>query len=71
MQCVERCDDPNPANHVVYEQPVWQSLNMFIGELGCTYRFHFHNHPILPIATRTLLSLQRTAFHPELAESSF
>lgn len=37
MQCVERCDDPNPANHVVYEQPVWQTLNMFIGELGCTY----------------------------------
>jgi len=36
MQCVERCDDPNPANHVRYEQPVWQSLNMFLGELGCT-----------------------------------
>ena len=37
MQCVEQCDDPNPANHVAYEQPVWQSLNMFIGELGCMY----------------------------------
>jgi len=29
MQCVENCDDPNPARRVVYEQPVWQTLQMF------------------------------------------
>ncbi len=29
MQCVENCDDPNPRNHVLYEQPVWQTLQMF------------------------------------------
>lgn len=29
MQCVENCSDPNPANHVLYEQPVWQTLQMF------------------------------------------
>ena len=29
MQCVENCDDPNPAHHVLYEQPVWQTLQMF------------------------------------------
>ena len=29
MQCVENCDDRNPAHHVLYEQPVWQTLQMF------------------------------------------
>ncbi|OJT08881.1 Solute carrier family 35 member F6 [Trametes pubescens] len=29
MQCVENCGDDNPANHVLYEQPVWQTLQMF------------------------------------------
>ena len=29
MQCVENCDDPNPKRHVLYEQPVWQTLQMF------------------------------------------
>ncbi|PVF97822.1 hypothetical protein CPB86DRAFT_406545 [Serendipita vermifera] len=34
MQCVENCSDPDPAKRVYYEQPVWQTLQMFIGELG-------------------------------------
>lgn len=29
MQCVENCSDPDPRNHVLYEQPVWQTLQMF------------------------------------------
>lgn len=29
MQCVENCSDPNPRNQVLYEQPVWQTLQMF------------------------------------------
>jgi len=29
MQCTENCNDPNPANRVLYEQPVWQTLQMF------------------------------------------
>ena len=29
MQCVENCGDPDPRNHVLYEQPVWQTLQMF------------------------------------------
>ncbi|KAL5529095.1 hypothetical protein ACEPAG_5069 [Sanghuangporus baumii] len=29
MQCVENCDDLNEWNHVLYEQPVWQTLQMF------------------------------------------
>jgi drug/metabolite transporter (DMT)-like permease len=35
MQCVENCDDPDPHNHVLYEQPVWQTLQMFFGEMLC------------------------------------
>lgn len=29
MQCVENCTDPDPRHHVLYEQPVWQTLQMF------------------------------------------
>ncbi|KAF8739476.1 hypothetical protein AX14_009458 [Amanita brunnescens Koide BX004] len=35
MQCVENCADPDPANHVLFEQPVWQTLQMFVGEMLC------------------------------------
>ncbi|KAI0268769.1 hypothetical protein BC834DRAFT_820737 [Gloeopeniophorella convolvens] len=35
MQCVENCDDPDPKRHVLYEQPVWQTLQMFLGEMLC------------------------------------
>ncbi|KAH9083856.1 hypothetical protein EDB83DRAFT_2539043 [Lactarius deliciosus] len=35
MQCVENCDDPDPRRHVLYEQPVWQTLQMFLGEMLC------------------------------------
>ncbi|RHZ53769.1 hypothetical protein Glove_437g36 [Diversispora epigaea] len=33
IQCVANCDDPNTAEY--FEQPVWQTLNMFIGETMC------------------------------------
>lgn len=43
MQCVENCDDHDVSKHVLYEQPVWQSMNMFVGELGvCTSCFITH-----------------------------
>ncbi|GAB5585254.1 hypothetical protein Unana1_00154 [Umbelopsis nana] len=34
MQCVENCSDPDPTKRLYFEQPVWQTLNMFIGETG-------------------------------------
>ncbi|RKP10160.1 hypothetical protein THASP1DRAFT_13242 [Thamnocephalis sphaerospora] len=37
MQCVENCDDPDPRNRKNFEQPVYQTLNMFIGELMCLF----------------------------------
>eukprot|EP00842_Homolaphlyctis_polyrhiza_P005444 jgi/Hompol1/5900/HPOL_000336-RA len=33
--CVSNCDDPNPEKRHAFEQPVWQTLMMFIGEAGC------------------------------------
>ncbi|RDB24071.1 Solute carrier family 35 member F6 [Hypsizygus marmoreus] len=35
MQCVENCADPDPLKQVLYEQPVWQTLQMFLGEMLC------------------------------------
>jgi hypothetical protein len=57
MQCVENCSDPNPASHVLYEQPVWQTLQMFLGEMLC----------FLPVIYTWLRARQRTApvFLPE------
>ncbi|CAB4378480.1 unnamed protein product [Rhizophagus irregularis] len=33
MACVEDCDDPDNAKY--FEQPVWQTFNMFFGETMC------------------------------------
>ncbi|KKP01819.1 hypothetical protein THAR02_06075 [Trichoderma harzianum] len=34
-QCVRNCDDENPARHVFFNQPVLQTAQMFVGEMGC------------------------------------
>ncbi|KAJ2079479.1 hypothetical protein H4R24_003747 [Coemansia sp. RSA 988] len=34
-QCVRNCDDPDVSKHENFEQPVWQTLNMFYGEMLC------------------------------------
>lgn len=33
MACVKDCDDPDNAKY--FEQPVWQTFNMFFGETMC------------------------------------
>ncbi|KAI5451966.1 hypothetical protein NCC49_001265 [Naganishia albida] len=38
MQCVENCEQGN-LRRTNFEQPVWQSLNMFVGELMCMIPF--------------------------------
>ncbi|KAF9946460.1 hypothetical protein BGZ72_000299 [Mortierella alpina] len=35
MACVKNCDSPNPKEHEHFEQPIWQTLNMFAGETLC------------------------------------
>jgi len=34
-QCVRDCDDPDPSKRRHFEQPVIQTLQMFVGEMGC------------------------------------
>jgi hypothetical protein len=33
MTCVENCDDPEKSKY--FEQPIWQTFNMFVGETLC------------------------------------
>lgn len=35
MQCVHNCDDTNPKKRAYFEQPVIQTAQMFVGEMGC------------------------------------
>lgn len=35
MQCVRNCDSPDARKHHTFEQPVIQTLQMFVGESGC------------------------------------
>ncbi|RAR16007.1 integral membrane protein [Stemphylium lycopersici] len=35
MQCVKNCDSPSPKYQERFEQPVLQTLQMFVGEMGC------------------------------------
>ncbi|KAF7714272.1 Nucleotide-sugar transporter family protein [Penicillium ucsense] len=35
MQCVRDCDAANPKDRKLFEQPVIQTAQMFIGEMGC------------------------------------
>ncbi|KAI8996968.1 hypothetical protein BDB01DRAFT_769322 [Pilobolus umbonatus] len=34
MQCVRNCDDNDPTKRIYFEQPIWQTLNMFVGEFA-------------------------------------
>ncbi|KAG0256624.1 hypothetical protein BGZ95_005446 [Linnemannia exigua] len=35
MACVKNCDNPDTKTHEHFEQPIWQTLNMFMGETLC------------------------------------
>jgi hypothetical protein len=35
MQCVRNCDDPDASKHAYFNQPVLQTAQMFVGEMGC------------------------------------
>ncbi|PNP48800.1 hypothetical protein TGAMA5MH_00254 [Trichoderma gamsii] len=34
-QCVRNCDDENPGHRMYFNQPVIQTAQMFVGEMGC------------------------------------
>lgn len=35
IQCVRHCDSDNPRKRVLFNQPVLQTAQMFVGEMGC------------------------------------
>ncbi|CRG85845.1 Solute carrier family 35 member F6 [Talaromyces islandicus] len=35
MQCVRNCDSPDESERKLFEQPVFQTAQMFVGEMGC------------------------------------
>ncbi|KAJ2659789.1 hypothetical protein IWW48_003304 [Coemansia sp. RSA 1200] len=39
-QCVGNCSDPDASKREYFEQPVWQTLNMFYGEMLCLACFY-------------------------------
>jgi hypothetical protein len=55
MQCVENCDDPDPKRHVLYEQPVWQTLQMFRTSYPCP--------PPYPLSCLTIFHSRRNALY--------
>lgn len=46
MQCVANCDSPDPHKRQEFSQPVWQTLQMFLGECLC----------LLPVLLRAVYS---------------
>ncbi|KAJ1899274.1 hypothetical protein GGI13_004371 [Coemansia sp. RSA 455] len=42
-QCIGNCADPDPLKHEHFEQPVWQTLNMFYGEMLCLACFYLYS----------------------------
>ena len=35
QQCLNNCNDPNPRERELFKQPVIQTAQMFVGEMGC------------------------------------
>ncbi|KAM0792463.1 hypothetical protein ACM66B_005138 [Microbotryomycetes sp. NB124-2] len=48
MQCVENCDSPDPTRRKAFEQPVWQTATMFLGEMLCLLGFKFMHSRLNP-----------------------
>ncbi|KAI8886125.1 hypothetical protein K501DRAFT_283913 [Backusella circina FSU 941] len=44
MQCVGNCDDPDPKKRHYFEQPIWQTLNMFVGEFAVWSVYIYQRH---------------------------
>ncbi|KAL2919712.1 hypothetical protein HK105_200626 [Polyrhizophydium stewartii] len=65
LTCVEHCDDP--ARRHNFEQPVWQTLNMFIGEAACLLVYYIS---VAVESHRRTTTTAAAAFHPIADEAA-
>ncbi|GAA6029301.1 hypothetical protein JCM8097_003611 [Rhodosporidiobolus ruineniae] len=73
MQCVENCGEAGPGKRQNFEQPVWQTGTMFLGELGCLIAFTLLNSRLNPFrASRRgrASAAARAAAHAHAHDSS-
>ncbi|EXJ73165.1 uncharacterized protein A1O5_04315 [Cladophialophora psammophila CBS 110553] len=60
QQCVRGCNSKNPKDHKTFEQPVIQTVQMFIGEMGCwLVMLGFYLHRYLALRSKDAPLLYR------------
>lgn len=64
-QCVRDCDDPDPKKRRHFEQPVIQTLQMFVGEMGCWLVVG-----IMKLYHRFILKTNNNAYQPVPADDN-
>ncbi|KAL4880117.1 hypothetical protein BJY04DRAFT_208357 [Aspergillus karnatakaensis] len=67
MQCVRNCDSPNPKDHRLFEQPVIQTIQMFIGEMGCwlvVFGSHLYKRFLAPRLSQNQSPLLAGGYRP-------
>lgn len=64
-QCVRDCDDPDPKKRRHFEQPVIQTLQMFVGEMGCWLVVG-----IMKLYHRYVLKTNNNAYQPVPADDN-
>ncbi|KAJ2557521.1 hypothetical protein EV175_001297 [Coemansia sp. RSA 1933] len=69
-QCVGNCSDPDASKREYFEQPVWQTLNMFYGEMLCLACFYLFSTLRLRRRNEGNASDSRDGYMP-IAESSY
>lgn len=70
MQCVGNCDSPDPATRQNFEQPVWQTANMFLGETCCLIAFSLINSRLNPFRTSQRRKASTAAREAALASNA-
>ncbi|KAL4787673.1 hypothetical protein BJX76DRAFT_284800 [Aspergillus varians] len=67
MQCVRNCDSPDPKDHRLFEQPVIQTIQMFVGEMGCwlvVFMSYIYNRYVSPRLSHNQSPLLAGGYRP-------
>ncbi|KAI8922934.1 hypothetical protein BC831DRAFT_473599 [Entophlyctis helioformis] len=63
LTCVSHCDEPDKTKRHYFEQPVFQTLNMFIGEVACLFVYHIALL-VERLSSKPPASSSAAAYHP-------